>query len=123
MTDRSFFPAILFGLTTVLVIVFSSSLLLSLVLTFTSYTESSVNWAIISFAFIAMFLGGAMSGAKAKKKGWIVGGCTALFFSVLTFLIQYLGYESIFTSEQYMYHGGYLLAAMLGGVIGVNLTK
>ncbi|TWI56264.1 TIGR04086 family membrane protein [Halalkalibacter nanhaiisediminis] len=123
MTYRGFFPAVLVGLTTVLVIVLSFSFVISLVLSFTSFTEQSVSWLILTAAFIAMFLGGVMSGAKAKERGLMAGASTALLFSLITFLIQFLGYDSSFTSEQYMYHGGYLLVAALGGIIGVNLSS
>jgi putative membrane protein (TIGR04086 family) len=123
LTYRGFFPAILFGLSTILVIALSFSLVVSIVLSFTSLTEHSVQWLITGVAFVTMFLGGTISGAKAKEKGWIAGACTALLFSLLTFFIQYLGYNNTFTSEQYMYHAGYILAAAIGGIIGVNLSS
>ncbi|WP_227937827.1 TIGR04086 family membrane protein [Alkalihalobacillus deserti] len=123
MTYRGFFPAVLFGLTTILVIALSFSLVVSLVLTFTSLTEHSVQWLITIVAFVTMFLGGTIAGARAKERGWIAGAITALLFSLLTFIIQYLGYDNSFTNEQYMYHGGYILAAAFGGIIGVNLSS
>ncbi|MDT8861547.1 TIGR04086 family membrane protein [Alkalihalobacillus sp. MEB130] len=123
MAFRGFFPAVLFGLTTILVLALSFSLVVSIVLSFTSLTEHSVKWVITGVAFVTMFLGGTISGAKAKEKGWMAGATTALLFSVLTFLIQYLGYNTGFSNEQYMYHGGYILAAALGGIIGVNLSS
>ncbi|ARK29212.1 TIGR04086 family membrane protein [Halalkalibacter krulwichiae] len=123
MAYRGFLPAVLFGLTTILVVALSFSLIVSLVLTFTSLTEQSVSWLITVVAFVTMFIGGMISGGKAKEKGWIAGAVTALLFSLLTFLIQYLGYNNSFTSEQYMYHGGYIVAAAIGGIIGVNLSS
>lgn len=123
MAYRGFFPAILIGLTTILVLILTSSLVISLVLTFTSFTEHSVKWLVLGIAFGTMFIGGLISGGKAKEKGLLAGVLTALLFSLLTFLIQYLGYNSIFTSEQLMFHGGYLVAAALGGIVGVNLSS
>ncbi|MFC0473640.1 TIGR04086 family membrane protein [Halalkalibacter kiskunsagensis] len=123
MTYRGFFPAVLFGLTTILVIALTFSLIVSIVLSFTSFTEHSVKWLITIVAFVTMFFGGTIAGAKAKEKGWIAGATTALLFSVLTFLVQYLGYDSGFTSEQYMFHAGYIFAAAIGGIIGVNLSS
>lgn len=38
------------------------------------------------------------------------------------FFFQFLGYGKTFTMEQTMYHGGFLAIAMLGGVMGVNLS-
>ncbi|GAE35100.1 TIGR04086 family membrane protein [Halalkalibacter akibai] len=123
MAYRGFFPAVLFGLTTILLIALSFSFVVSLVLSFSSLTEHSVKWLITIVAFVTMFLGGTISGAKAKEKGWIAGAFTALLFSLLTFLIQYLGYNNTFTSEQYLFHGGYILVAAIGGIIGVNLSS
>ncbi|WP_088102627.1 TIGR04086 family membrane protein [Halalkalibacter urbisdiaboli] len=123
MAYRGFLPAVFFGLGTILVIALSFSFLVSLVLSLTSLTEQSVHWVILIVAFLAMFIGGLVSGAKAKEKGWIAGISTALLFSFLTFLIQFLGYDSGFTSEQYLFHGGYLLVAACGGIIGVNLSS
>ncbi|GAE25931.1 hypothetical protein JCM9140_1954 [Halalkalibacter wakoensis JCM 9140] len=123
MAYRGFFPAVLFGLTTILVIALSFSLVVSMILSFTSLTEHSVKWVITAVAFVSMFLGGIISGAKAKEKGWIAGACTAILFSLLTFFIQYLGYNTTFTNEQYLYHAGYLLAAAIGGIIGVNVSS
>lgn len=123
MASRSFFPAVLWGLCAILVIALSFSLLASLFLTFTSYTEESISWLIMGVAFLSMFIGGFMSGAKAKAKGLMAGVLTALLFSMLTFLVQFLGYNELFTTSQYAFHGGYLLLAALGGIIGVNLTS
>lgn len=121
MSERTFFPAILLGLITILLIILSTSVIISIVLSFTSLTESSVSWLITSIAFIALFLGGAMAGIKAKRKGWLIGGSTAIIFSIITFLIQYLGYDTTFTPTQYVIHACYILAAVVGGVISVNM--
>lgn len=122
-TLRSLFPAIVYGLISVLVIVLSFSLIISLLLTFTNLTENSFKWIIVTLSFLSLFIGGFIAGGKAKQKGWLSGLGTGLLFSIITFLIQYLGYNTVFTMEQYMYHGGYLLSAILGGMIGVNMTK
>ncbi len=122
VSSRSFFPAILMGLVTTLIIALSVSLFVSLFLTFTSLTEDSFRWVTLTAAFIALFFGGAVSGAKAKSKGWIAGAFTALLFSLFTFMIQYLGHDQMFSVQQYAYHGGYLVTAALGGMIGVNLS-
>lgn|SRR5690606_13146733 len=113
----------LYGLITVLVIAVSFSLIISSLLTFTSLTEASFSWFILILSFTALFIGGAVSGKKAKEKGWLSGLGTGLLFTLITFLIQYLGYDKGFTLDQYMYHGGYILSSCLGGMLGVNLAK
>ncbi|GAE30413.1 TIGR04086 family membrane protein [Halalkalibacter hemicellulosilyticus] len=123
MSNRGFFPAILFGFMTILVLILTTSLIISLILSFSSLTEQSVHWFIIAIAFLAMFIGGLMAGGRAKEKGLLVGAITALMFSLLTFLIQFLGYDVHFSNEQYLFHGLYILTGAIGGIVGVNLSS
>ncbi|MDE5415022.1 MAG: TIGR04086 family membrane protein [Bacillaceae bacterium] len=123
MVYRGIFGSMLYGLIGVLFIAVAFSFVISLILSFSSLTEASFSWFILIVSFLALFIGGMIAGVKAKQKGWMVGAGTALLFTVITFLIQYLGYNSTFTMEQYLYHGGYLLASVFGGIIGVNVGK
>ncbi len=123
MEGQRFFPAIVFGVITIFLIIIAASFILSLLVSFTSLTEQSLQWVVITTAFVAMFIGGFIAGGKAKEKGLIVGGAAAFFFTVLTFLIQFLGYDQSFTLEQYLYHAGYIFTAMIGGIVGVNLVS
>ncbi len=116
-------PAVMFGLITVLAIALSFSFVVSLILMFSSFTEASFSWIIMAVSFLSLFIGGVMSGGKAKEKGWLAGGLTGILFTLITFLVQYLGYNAGFSPEQYMFHGGYILAAAFGGIIGVNLAS
>jgi putative membrane protein (TIGR04086 family) len=63
-----------------------------------------------------------MSGGKGKTKGWMLGGSTGILYTLFVFLFQYLGLDSSPSSEQLIYHGCYILTAMMGGVLGVNLS-
>ncbi len=121
--SRRMITAMGFGLVVVLAIIMGSSFLLSLLLRFTSLTEQSLTWVILGLSILALFIGGMVSGKKGKEKGWILGAGTGLLFSVVVFLVQYLGYQVQFDPEQYLYHLGYLLASALGGVMGVNLSS
>ena len=69
-----------------------------------------------------MFIGGFMSGGKGKAKGWVVGGSTGLIYTLIVFLFQYLGHDSLFSMEQLVYHTCYILTAMMGGILGVNMS-
>ncbi len=123
MAYRGLFPAVIYGLVTVLLIALSFSFVVSLILTFSSFTEASFSWLIMIASFLSLFIGGMISGGKAKAKGLIVGGITGLLFTFITFIVQYLGYNVSFTMEQYLFHGGYILVAAIGGIIGVNLSS
>lgn len=120
MSGQRFFPAMISGILSIFIIILTASFILSLLVSFTSLTEQKLHWVVIAVGFVAMFIGGFIAGRKAEEKGLFVGGATALFFTVITFLIQFLGYDQSFTMEQYLYHSGYIVFAMIGGIIGVN---
>lgn len=121
MTKNSLM-AMLYGVVTIFVIILTSSLIFSLLLRFTDVQESSLTWIILTLSFLALFIGGFISGGKGKQKGWMIGGGTGLLFTLLVFLVQFLGYQTSFTLEQMIYHIGYIVAAVLGGILGVNMT-
>jgi putative membrane protein (TIGR04086 family) len=93
-----------------------------LLLTFTSLQESSVQFVVTAISFISLFIGGFISGGKGKQKGWMVGGLTGLSYSLIIFLFQYLGQDSLFNLQQTIYHVCYILTAMMGGILGVNMS-
>jgi putative membrane protein (TIGR04086 family) len=72
---------------------------------------------------ISLFIGGLVAGIKGKEKGWITGILTGVGFTLFTFLVQYLGFQQGFSIEQSIHHVAYVLAALFGGVIGVNILS
>lgn len=84
--------------------------------------ESSLTWVILIISFLALFVGGFVSGGKGKEKGWLMGGATGILYILVVFLFQYLGYDTTFSTEQLFYNLGFLGTAILGGIIGVNMT-
>jgi putative membrane protein (TIGR04086 family) len=111
------------GLGVILVIILSCSILFSLLLKFTDMEESSFSWAIFTTSFLALFIGGFISGGKGEEKGWMIGAGTGLLFTFIVFLVQFLGFQSSFSPEQLLYHIGYIGVAIFGGIVGVNLTN
>jgi putative membrane protein (TIGR04086 family) len=113
--------ALVFGFTTIIGIIVITSFIFSLILKFTNLQESSVSWILLAITFLALFIGGFVSGGKGKVKGWLSGGATGLLFTFIVFIFQYLGYDQPFTMQQLFYHIGLLVTAMMGGIIGVNM--
>ncbi|ATH92616.1 membrane protein [Bacillus glycinifermentans] len=112
---------ILYSLVVMFALMFAGSLVVSLLLTLTSLTESSFSWFITAISFITLFIGGFISGGKAKEKGWLIGALTALCFSLTVLLFQYLGFGEAFNVKQVLYHAGFMGVSALGGIFGVNL--
>lgn len=116
------FTGILYGWIIILGLTFIASILLALLLNFSSFNDPTLSWVTLIVGLISLFIGGLVAGIKGKAKGWIVGGITGAGFTLFTFLVQYLGYQQGFSLEQMIQHTGYISIALLGGVIGVNIV-
>jgi putative membrane protein (TIGR04086 family) len=100
-----------------------ASLIFSMLLRFTSVTENSLTYVFMAASFISIFIGGFISGGKGQKQGLLLGGGTGLLYMLIVFLFQYLGQDSLFTVKQWIYHACFILTAMMGGVLGVNINS
>lgn len=115
--------AILYGVCAIFIMAIAASFIFSLLLRFTSINESSLTYVIMAVTFLSLFIGGFISGGKGKKQGWMLGGGTGLVFMLIVLLFQYLGHDSLFSLKQWIYQGCYVLTAMMGGILGVNLSS
>jgi putative membrane protein (TIGR04086 family) len=122
MESRNLSKAVLYGVIAIFLLAIVSSFIFSLLLKFTSVQESSLQYVMTSISFLSIFIGGFITGGNGKQRGWLIGGTTGLAYSVIIFLFQYLGYDSLFSLEQIIYHTCYILTAMMGGILGVNLA-
>lgn len=114
--------AILYGTITIFIFVFFSSIVFAFILRFTSMQESSLQYIMTALSFFALFTGGFIAGRKGKQKGWLLGGLTGFIYSLIIFLYQFLGLDSLFNLEQVIYYVCYILISMMGGILGVNLS-
>lgn len=117
---RNQMTALAYGWAATFILIIIASLALAGLLKLTAFNEPTLGWTTLTIGIISLFIGGITAGAKGKAKGWLMGAVVAIGFSCLSFLIQYLALSTAFTGEQAMHHLFYLLAAMLGGMIGVN---
>lgn len=117
---RNHFIALIYGWIVVFGLILLSSVILAFFLKFTSLSESQVTYITLSIGLISLFIGGIVAGIKGKGYGWLIGGITGIGFTIFIFLVQYLGYKQGFSLEQSLHHLGYILAALIGGIIGVN---
>jgi putative membrane protein (TIGR04086 family) len=123
METKKLGMAILYGVGSIFILIIILSFIFSILLRFTSINESSLTYVIMAASFIMLFIGGFISGGKGKRQGWMLGGCTGLLYMLLVLLFQYLGHDSSFTVKQWVYHVCYILIAMMGGILGVNLSS
>ncbi|WP_138415582.1 TIGR04086 family membrane protein [Aquibacillus sediminis] len=120
---KSRFTALLYGWIAVLAIMLVTSFILSLLLRFTSLGTSALNGSTIVISLLALFIGGLIAGLKGKENGWILGAGTGIGFTLFVLLYQYLGYNTGLSTTQIIYHAGFLIAALVGGMVGVNLSS
>ncbi|WP_346728920.1 TIGR04086 family membrane protein [Lederbergia citrea] len=113
----------LYGVIAILLLAVISSLIFSLILHFTDTQEKSIRLLVTIISFFSVFAGGFICGGKGKQKGWLIGGSTGLLYSIIILMYQYLGHSSFFSMEQLIYHICYILTAMMGGVLGVNILS
>lgn len=118
---RDKFIALVYGWIVILSLIFIFSLLLTFLIRFTTISDKNLTLITLGIGIIALFLGGLTAGMKGKDKGLMIGGVTGLGFTLFIFLIQYLGFEQMFSLKQTIHHLIYLLAAAVGGIVGVNV--
>lgn len=118
---NSYLVAVVYGWISILVLILISSSFLSLIVRFTTVSEFTLSYISLTIGLVTLFIGGIIAGLKGKENGWIVGILTGGGFTLLTFLIQYLGFNEVFSIKQSIYHLTYILAAVVGSIIGVNL--
>lgn len=122
METRKMGSAIIYGTVSIFILAVIFSLIFSLLLRFTSLTESSISYLILILSFISIFIGGLISGGKGKKQGWLLGGGTGLLYILIILAFQYLGFDQTFSSKEWIQSLCYILVCMMGGVLGVNLS-
>ncbi|SFM05063.1 putative membrane protein, TIGR04086 family [Gracilibacillus orientalis] len=115
--------SVLYGWMGIFVVMLVASIILTLLLRFTSLGESTLEMATLFISFIALFTGGLIAGLKAKHKGILVGAITSLLFTFVVFCYRFLGLHLSFSVVELVNHGAYILLAMFGAIIGVNLSS
>lgn len=119
MNSKTFY-SVFYSWIVILFIMILGSLFLSLLIKFTNYQEDSFSTISLTISYSALFIGGIVAGVRNKEKGWLAGGLTGIGFTVVVFLLQFLGYNKGFSFEQNLIHLGFIFLATLGGMIGVN---
>ncbi|GLO66689.1 TIGR04086 family membrane protein [Oceanobacillus kimchii] len=120
--NRNQWTALLYGWIALFGILIIASFILALLLNFTEFSESALSLVTLIIGIVALFIGGLIAGLKGKNKGWMIGAMIGVGFTLLIFLVQYLGYQQGFSLKQTAYHSLYLGVALIGGIIGVNLS-
>src|SRR5699024_11316890 len=104
--------SIMYGVSLIFILGACISLFFSLIFQFTNTEEMAVQTVTTILSYIVVFIGGIVCGGKGKSKGWLIGGLTGTTYALIIFLFQYLGFNQLFTWEQALYYGCYIITAM-----------
>ncbi|ADY23578.1 TIGR04086 family membrane protein [Bacillus paranthracis] len=115
--------AIGFGIVILLILATVTSMIMALLLKFTDMNEGTLAVTIFILALLSMLISGFTAGKKAQGKGWLVGFTTGLTFTILVFLVNYLGFSQTLSNSQLLYQLALMGASTLGGIFGVNMSK
>ncbi|PIE95321.1 TIGR04086 family membrane protein [Bacillus fungorum] len=115
--------AIGFGVVTLLILATIISMVMALLLKFTDMNEGTLAVTIFILALLSMLISGFTAGKKAQGKGWLVGFTTGMTFTILVFLVNYLGFSQTLSNSQLLYQLALMGASTLGGIFGVNMSK
>src|SRR5699024_715132 len=121
--DKRLWMALLYGWTIILFIVLTSSAVLAIVIKHSNITEQTLSYITLIIGLVTLFIGGLVAGLRGKSNGWMLGFIVGLGFSLLILLIQYLGFNEIFSVKQIVFHITYILCAVVGSIVGVNLQN
>ncbi|MGP4061592.1 TIGR04086 family membrane protein [Halobacillus sp. H74] len=105
----------------ILMIVFAG--VLALLLRFTGVEYQTLNQMALIAGISILAFGGMLAAYKGEQKGWLSGGMTGLIFVSAMILFQIIFENQLVSLPQLSYFGGLVLAAWLGGMIGVNLPR
>ncbi|WP_244865184.1 TIGR04086 family membrane protein [Xylanibacillus composti] len=99
------------------------TLLVSLLLVFTSMREQSLSLYVYLIHGAALLCGGLTAGKRSGFKGWYFGGVTGLLYALLIVLVSFLGFDAGWSIHTGILAVMSFLIGAVGGMIGVNLRK
>ncbi len=94
----------------------------SIILTFSSISESVISPVIIVITAISILIGSSISSMKIKKNGFINGLFVGLIYMLFIYIISSIlntGFSLSSTSIIMIISG--IIAGIIGGIVGVNL--
>jgi putative membrane protein (TIGR04086 family) len=114
---------LLSGLVYALSFMTAGTLLISLILFFTSTEEHSLSALTTILHAVSLFIGGWVAGKRAENRGWYHGGILGLFYSTILFIIGFLAYNASLNLHSLRLFGLLVAVGALGGILGVNSRK
>ena len=99
-------------------------LVFAALLTYTNISETTIFPVIVVITGISILLGSSLGNIKIRKNGLLNGGLIGLIYILVLYFISscFIGEFSL-NSNSFILIIAAILAGMLGGIIGVNISK
>ncbi|KGG81518.1 hypothetical protein Y919_00730 [Caloranaerobacter azorensis H53214] len=97
-------------------------IVLAVILTYTSLSESVVPILNSIIMIVSIALGAIYTSVRIKKKGWLNGAIIGLLYFILLILVSYIFIRSYKINSHVIIKGIVaIITGAVGGMIGVNL--
>ena len=121
--ERSSVSPMLLGILYTVIIVLVGSLILALLLEWTSLPESQVPMAMFLVNGIALLYGGFIAGRRSEARGWFSGAVSGLGYALVMLIIGFLAFDMNLSLEAILFLVGAILLGTLGGALGINTNR
>ncbi|MCP3025563.1 TIGR04086 family membrane protein [Halobacillus sp. A5] len=112
-----------YGVGSIFILMILFSAILASLLRFTTLDTHTLNQISLIAGLSILAFGGLLAAYKGQQKGWLTGLLTGFIFIVIMMLFQIVFENRWVSLAQLSYFGGLLLAASLGGMIGINMPQ
>ncbi len=121
--EKSSVSPMLFGILYTVIIVLIGSLILALLLEWTSLPESQIPMAMFLVNGIALFYGGFIAGRRSTARGWFSGAVSGFGYALIMLIIGFLAFDMNFSLEAVLFFIAAILLGTLGGALGINTNR
>src|SRR5690606_17428092 len=99
------------------------SLILALLLEWTSFSESQVPFVMYIINGIALLWGGFVAGRRSSTRGWLSGAMSGLGYALLLLIIGFLAFDMNMSTQAAAFLAIAVLLGALGGILGINTAR
>lgn len=111
------------GVVTVIGLMLVGSLVIALFVNFMDFSKSGFQWLSFIISVLILMVGGFIGGRKTEEKGWLTGAIVGVIYIIGIMLYQFLAQNAWIYSNQTLYFLIFVVAAVVGGMFGVNFKK
>ncbi|EGK14560.1 MULTISPECIES: TIGR04086 family membrane protein [Kroppenstedtia] len=114
---------LLTGIAVVLGTVLAGSLILAILLRFSTVAEADLPYFTYGINGVALVSGGWLAGRRAGYKGWLYGGMTGILYVLIVLIVGFLAFDASMRVQPFLFTVCATGLSTLGGIFGVNTRK